>query len=128
MHAAREAGEGILATAREVLGRLASGMPADLLWRFRNGGWEMQSTFVIERSTGVVMLLIILLVLAAFLGTHGVGSDEPYFSEDFPTFTRNLGEHTRQLIFQFALAVLPRKVVHRREAGTAPPTPPCGRR
>ena len=26
------------------------------------------------------------------------------------------------------LAVLPRKVVHRREAGTAPPTPPCGRR
>ena len=27
-----------------------------------------------------------------------------------------------------ALAVLPRKVVHRREAGTAPPTPPCGRR
>ncbi len=27
-----------------------------------------------------------------------------------------------------ALGVLPRKVVHRREAGTAPPTPPCGRR
>ncbi len=26
------------------------------------------------------------------------------------------------------LAVLPRDVVHRREAGTAPPTPPCGRR
>ena len=26
------------------------------------------------------------------------------------------------------LDVLPRKVVHRREAGTAPPTPPCGRR
>ena len=26
------------------------------------------------------------------------------------------------------LAVLPRNVVHRREAGTAPPTPPCGRR
>ena len=26
------------------------------------------------------------------------------------------------------LGVLPRKVVHRREAGTAPPTPPCGRR
>ena len=27
-----------------------------------------------------------------------------------------------------ALAVVPRNVVHRREAGTAPPTPPCGRR
>ena len=27
-----------------------------------------------------------------------------------------------------ALAVLPRNVVHRREAGTAPPRPPCGRR
>ena len=29
---------------------------------------------------------------------------------------------------QTELAVLPRKVIHRREAGTAPPTPPCGRR
>ena len=29
---------------------------------------------------------------------------------------------------QAELVVLPRKVVHRREAGTAPPTPPCGRR
>ena len=26
------------------------------------------------------------------------------------------------------LGVLPRNVVHRREAGTAPPRPPCGRR
>ena len=29
---------------------------------------------------------------------------------------------------RYWLAVLPRNVVHRREAGTVPPTPPCGRR
>ena len=36
---------------------------------------------------------------------------------------RALGEAER-----WGLVVLPRNVVHRREAGTAPPTPPCGRR
>ena len=101
---ARGEQQGLFETAREILGRLARGVPADLLWRFQKGGWEMQSTFVIERTTGVLMLLIILFALASFVGEHSTGSGEPYFSEDFPTFARNLGDHTRQLIFQFALA------------------------
>ena len=102
--AAREDGEGLLSTAREVLGRLARGMPSDLLWRFQKGGWEMQSTFVIERSTGVVMLLTVLLLLAATVGSPGISGEEPYFSYDFPSFVRNLDDHSRALIFRFALA------------------------
>ena len=104
VQAASEDGEGLLSTAREVLGGVTRGMPSDLLWRFQKGGWEMQSTFVIERSTDVIMLLIILFGIASFAGGHGTDSGEPYCSQDFPTFARNLGDHTRQLIFQFALA------------------------
>ena len=101
---ARAERQGPFETAREVFGRLVRGTPADLLWRFQKGGWEMQSTFAIERTTGVIMLLIILLGAASFVGGHSTGSGEPYFTNDFPTFARNLGNHTRQLIFQFALA------------------------
>ena len=47
----------------------------------------------------------------------------------FPLLYLALGFALSDRVFDvLELAVVPRNVVHRREAGTAPPTPPCGRR
>ena len=102
--AALAAQQGSLSTAREVLGRLLRGVPDDLMWRLRMGGFEMQSRFVIERTTGVAMLLIVLLAVAAIGLGPGISGSEPYFTYDFPSFTRQLDGHALQLVFQFAFA------------------------
>ena len=61
--------------------------------------------------------------------------------EEFAGLANAPGANRRELCRRFGISapagyrwlqryldVLPRNVVHRREAGTAPPTPPCGRR
>ena len=62
----------------------------------------MQSRFMIERTTGALMMLVVPLAVVGIAGSPGVGSGEPYFSEDFPTFVRHLNEHARSLGFMFA--------------------------
>ena len=66
------------------------------------GGFEMQSRFMIERTTGVLMLLIVLLAVAQAVGATGVGSEEGHFRSTFPNFARDLSYHSRALIFRFA--------------------------
>ena len=72
------------ALAGEVASRVLRGVPADLAWRLRTGGIEIRSTFVIERSSGLVMVLVVLLIAGGFTGP-GAGGDEPYFTYDFQT-------------------------------------------
>ncbi len=90
------------ATASDVLGRLARGVPADITWRLRTGGLQMQSKFVIERTTGALMVMIVLLTIGGIAGSPPVGSGEPYFSEDFPGFVQQLDAHARSLGLTFA--------------------------
>ena len=92
------------ALAAEVASRVLRGVPADLAWRLRTGGIEMRSTFVIERSSGLVMVLLALLI-AGTLSRPGISGEEPYFSSDFPDFARNLDSVLRATLFQFALGV-----------------------
>jgi hypothetical protein len=102
-------GQTPVSLAGDITGRAVRGIPADLAWRLNTGGIDMQSTFVIERTTGVaVLMLVLFMVLGGALGP-GLSGDEPYFSSDFPAFTRGLTSFTWRLIFQaaFAVAVLP---------------------
>ena len=106
-------GQGTTSLARDITSRLLRGAPGDIAWRLRTGGIDMQSTFVIERTTGVgVLMLVLLMVLGAALGP-GLSGEEPYFTSDFPAFTRGLSGFTWRLVFQaaFAVAVLPTAVL-----------------
>lgn len=100
--AAAAAGRGRFETGSEVLWRLARGMPADLAWRMQRGGFEMNLTFGVERTTGVAIFLVAIFgVLGVVLGP-GIAGDDPYFSDDFPAFTAELDGFRAQLIFKFA--------------------------
>jgi hypothetical protein len=88
--------------AGELLGRVVRGIPSDIAWRLNTGGMEMKSTFVIERGSGLVMLLVILL-MAGTLSGPGISGEEPYFTYDFPNFTRSLDSAYRATLFQFAV-------------------------
>jgi hypothetical protein len=102
-------GQTPVSLARDITGRAVRGIPADLAWRLNTGGIDMQSTFVIERTTGVAVLMVVLfMVLGVVLGP-GLSGGEPYFTGDFPAFTRGLTSFTWRLIFQaaFAVAALP---------------------
>ena len=102
--AARAAARGPTATAGEVLGRLLRGIPSDVLWRLRNRSIEVNLHFGIERSSGVLMLMVVLMLLGALIGTtYPPGTDEPDFTNDFLEYTQNPGVDTRALIFRFAI-------------------------
>ena len=106
-------GQAPVPLARAIIGRAVRGLPADLAWRLKTGGIDVQSTFVIERTTGVaVLMLVLFMVLGIALGP-GLSGGEPYFTYDFPAFTRGLSGFTWQLIFKaaFAVAVLPTTVL-----------------
>jgi hypothetical protein len=100
---ARALGLGERGTAGAVLWRMVRGMPADLTWRLQLGGMAMTSTRGIERSSGLVMLLMVLL-FAGGLSGPGIGSSEPYFTEDFPALVADRGDHLRAVVFQFLAA------------------------
>jgi hypothetical protein len=100
--AAHSAGRGRFDTGGEVLWRLVRGMPADLAWRMQRGGFEMNPTFGVERTTGVAIFLVAIFgVLGVVLGP-GIAGDDPYFTDDFPAFTTELDGFRAQLIFKFA--------------------------
>ncbi len=91
--------------AGELAGRVVRGIPADIAWRLNTGGIEMRSTFVIERGSGLVMLLIILLI-AGTLSRPGISGEEAYFAWNFPSFARNLDSFYRATLFQFAVGAV----------------------
>ena len=64
----------------------------------------MRSTFVIERSSGLVMVLVVLLIAGA-LTRRGISGDEPYFSYAFSDFARQLDSVYRATLFQVAVGV-----------------------
>jgi hypothetical protein len=88
--------------AFEVAGRMVRGIPADIAWRLGSGGFEMRSMLVIERGTGLVMLLVSFLIVGA-MGGPGISGSEPYFTDDFPAFANDLGSVLRAVIFRFAV-------------------------
>lgn len=90
--------------AFEVAGRMVRGIPADIAWRLGSGGFEMRSMLVIERGTGLVMLLVSFLIVGA-MGGPGISGSEPYFTDDFPAFANDLGSVLRAVIFRFAVGV-----------------------
>lgn len=103
--AAAAAGRGGFETGGEVLWRLVRGMPADLAWRMQRGGFEMNPTFGVERTTGVAIFLAAIFgVLGVVLGP-GIAGDDPYFTYDFPAFTQELDGFRAQLIFKFAFVL-----------------------
>ena len=63
----------------------------------------MRSTFVYERGSGLVMLLVVLLIAAMLRSGQFVSGDDPYFGGEFFRFTRNLDGEFRAILFQFAL-------------------------
>ena len=101
---ARARGLTRLGLALEVTGRMARGIPSDIAWRVGTGGLEMRSTFVIERSTGLVMLLVALLLVGAMSGP-GISGSEPYFSEDFPGFANDRDAVMRAAILRLIVGV-----------------------
>ena len=102
-------GQGTTSLARDITSRLLRGAPGDIAWRLRTGGIDMQSTFVIERTTGVAILMLLLLMIGGAMLGPGLSGDEPYFTYDFAAFTRGLTSFTWRLILHaaFAIAVLP---------------------
>jgi hypothetical protein len=91
--------------AVEVGGRVVRGIPADLARRFGTGGIEMRSMFIVERGTGLVMLLVSFLLFGAMVGP-GISGSEPYFSDDFPAFADDLRSVFRVTLFRFAVGVV----------------------
>ena len=91
-----------VATAGDVLGRLVRGVPADITWRLQTGGLHMQSKFMIECTTGALMVMIVLLAVVGMAGGPNIGSGEPYFSEGFLPLAQNLNDQARSVAFMFA--------------------------
>jgi lipid-A-disaccharide synthase-like uncharacterized protein len=102
---AEAAGRGRFGTGAEVAWRLVRGMPADIAWRMQRGGFEMNPMIGVERTAGVAIFLVAIFgVLSVVLGP-GIAGDDPYFSDDFPAFTRELDAFRAQLIFKFAFVL-----------------------
>lgn len=53
---------------------------------------------VIERSTGGLMLLTVGSLVALMASGYGIGAEEQYFREDFPTLTRHLERFNVSLV------------------------------
>lgn len=101
---ARASGMTSRGLARDVVDRMARGIPADIAWRLETGGIEMRSMFMIERGTGLVMLLISLLIMGAMSGP-GISGSEPYFTDDFPALANDLDALFRAALFRVAVGV-----------------------
>ena len=62
----------------------------------------MQSKFMIERTTGALMVMIVLLAVVGMAGGPNIGSGEPYFSEGFLPLAQNLNDQAWSVAFMFA--------------------------